>query len=436
MTDAWSALPTELQDRVLSYLHLDQLIGARAACRSLHGRVLRRFLPVIAPPTLCNQTLSMEAHGAMLIHLYGQYRKWLWQWQYLYRLAHPSALSRVPAYLLRLRGLDSALDGFFSLAPWSRIYGEMVKDDWQTERWLHDAVYGGPVQAPAQPTDKSRFHQRRVRDEEDAFRIFYSSPAGAMEEDLRRGHLALARRFIIQPLNMRRADGTPHTKLPDMPEEMMRALRVVGEVLRTYFVGCEVRVEELREQRLPPRGCCRRDVQDARRDGHLVTQLSSKAIHGARDALDADGGADAFTTFVVAPHLYPWKSEQFAWVYSTPLCEVEEDDEHDRIDAWVVSTHQIEAFVEGETKRVKHLCKLVLYCVLSEGVGLDNCESGGVDGRPYCVLNNCDSIEEAEGIPLLLCPTCMRKLHLLGIVDDEPACRARLEAKLRSEGLL
>ena len=100
MTDPWSALPTELQDRVLSYLQLDQLIGARAACRSLHGRVHRRFLPIIAPPGLSGyKTLTMEEHGATLIRLYGQYRAWLRRWQCLERRAYP-AQRRVPAYLL------------------------------------------------------------------------------------------------------------------------------------------------------------------------------------------------------------------------------------------------------------------------------------------------------------------------------------------------
>ena len=42
MADAWSALPTELQDRVLSYLHLDQLIGELPVLRDASAPLYAR----------------------------------------------------------------------------------------------------------------------------------------------------------------------------------------------------------------------------------------------------------------------------------------------------------------------------------------------------------------------------------------------------------
>ena len=71
-----------------------------------------------------------------------------------------------------------------------------------------------------------------------------------------------------------------------------------------------------------------------------------------------------------------------------------------------------------------------MYCVLGSGADLDTCEN------IECVMNNCDGVEEAAESSPMLCPTCMRKLHLRGLVDDVPACRARVEAVLAEEGLL
>ena len=39
-----------------------------------------------------------------------------------------------------------------------------------------------------------------------------------------------------------------------------------------------------------------------------------------------------------------------------------------------------------------------------------------------CALNNCDSVGEGAATSLLLCPCCLRKLELMGAVDDVPAC--------------
>ena len=75
------------------------------------------------------------------------------------------------------------------------------------------------------------------------------------------------------------------------------------------------------------------------------------------------------------------------------------------------------------------LCQMVLYCVFIEALDLEPCES-----LP-CLLNNCDSIAEAMQLSLLLCPTCMRKLHLMGVVHDMHACEAQVSDILESRGL-
>ena len=62
-------------------------------------------------------------------------------------------------------------------------------------------------------------------------------------------------------------------------------------------------------------------------------------------------------------------------------------------------------------------------------IGLHVCEN--LD----CLMNNADSVGEQEDASLLLCPTCMRKLHLMGVVADVPACHARVKQLLDSKGL-
>ena len=73
---------------------------------------------------------------------------------------------------------------------------------------------------------------------------------------------------------------------------------------------------------------------------------------------------------------------------------------------------------------------MVLYCVIGNGVGLDLC----CENSP-CALNNCDSVGEGAITSLLLCPCCLRKLQVLGVVTDVPACLAKLHRLLSSEAL-
>ena len=72
----------------------------------------------------------------------------------------------------------------------------------------------------------------------------------------------------------------------------------------------------------------------------------------------------------------------------------------------------MEAYVEGEKQRSLVLSHLLTYCVLHEALGLEICENAA------CVLNNCDSVGEAEQISPYLCATCMR-VDLMRV----PVCR-------------
>ena len=64
-----------------------------------------------------------------------------------------------------------------------------------------------------------------------------------------------------------------------------------------------------------------------------------------------------------------------------------------------------------------------------ETMDLEMCESAP------CLMNNCDSVEESEQVPSMLCPTCFRELHLMGVVQDVPGCHARVQQVLQQHQL-
>ena len=96
---------------------------------------------------------------------------------------------------LELRSQHSVADGFFSLAPWWRAFGEVIPTPWRPELWLENSVYA----ATSEPTPRSAFYQRRTRedDDDDVFRHFFSTPAEAVTRK------PLTTRIVLAPLNVR-----------------------------------------------------------------------------------------------------------------------------------------------------------------------------------------------------------------------------------------
>jgi len=406
-----ATLHDDLLDLILSALPLEQLLDARASGHLLRARIQRRFLPVVAPPTLAavaSDGLSLDTHQQVLIRLFAEYVKWRRRWSELHRLAHPPGKGRVRRHLEELREQQGPLDAYFSLAPWWRKYGEIVPATWRPEQWLHEALHASKP-----------FYQRRLRIEEDSFRTFYTTPA---EAPWPRYPNTLS--VVLAPLNVK-MQNEPRTSalstLPELSVEMLEALAVAARVLRAYVPGLTVTIDPVRTHVLSnDRRHTRGDRQGARAaDGKQVRQLAVEGVASVRDLIDeahAEDDEAPFVTMVVAAHLYPAEhASEFAWVYSSPVGDATYE-----LDSWVFSTHQVEAYVEGEKRRSLVLSHLLTYCVLHEALDLEICENVA------CVLNNCDSVGEAEQISPYLCATCMRKLHVMGIVDDVPACHARV----------
>ena len=433
-------LSHDLLDHLLSALPLQELLAPRLTCHLLHARVQRRFLPVITPPALAELgELSAEDHGRLLIREFGLYRAWLRRWQQLYKEASGAEFNghadKQKAAQQKMRAQQSVSDGFFSLAPWWRAFGEVVPTPWQPEAWLQTTVHA----AAADPA-MSAFYQRRIRhdDDDDLFRLFFSTPA---ELGARGWAQVQTKHIVLAPLNVRMLNEPAHSKLASLPtlsSAMQDNLAVVTELLRAYLPTLRVSIEPMRTHEVD-RSMTRGDRQDARTaDGKRVRQISSLGLHGARDEIDAavreeiDAGEDTpFITFVVAPHLYPGDlaGRDFAWCYSTRLDELEAERADEGLEAWVVSTHQIESYLEPGAGQTRSLCNMLLYCVFVEAMELEVCESAS------CLMNNCDSVAESEEVPSMLCPTCFRKLHLMGVVHDVPECHARVQQVLAQHQL-
>ena len=187
--------------------------------------------------------------------------------------------------------------------------------------------------------------------------------------------------------------------------------------------------------------------------GGPVYQIGSSALadtagHPGDDLLTLT--ADAFTTFVVAPHLFASGDERLDWVFSTDISRqngtpahpwfdrwLPEDEPGDNYDfenypdPWVVSTHQVEAWLShSEALQKRVIAMNIAYCVLGKGVGIEQC----CENSP-CIMNNSDGVGESAATSLLLCPCCLRKLQLMGVMTDVGECLGKLTTLLNGDAL-
>jgi len=180
------------------------------------------------------------------------------------------------------------------------------------------------------------------------------------------------------------------------------------QLLQIYLPGCDVTLEPPREVRIKDR--TRRDAQKAFRHGEPVYQVSSSAIEDAistsRDKFSKN------TMFVVAPHLF---SEDFDWIYSGNAS----------VGSAIVSTHVLlDEEVFPCRIRTRVLSSTILSRVLFDFFELEDCENA------RCAMQLCDTLMELVDQEPVLCPTCLRKLQLAGIIRDVPSFLAKLQELL------
>ena len=447
-------LPPDSIYGIFSFLSLSEILSPRLVCRSFRKACDNdpRWLPIISPPTLSREVLSLHQHGKYLRRLYFQYEHWKDRYVQYNRRKYDWNDDRRHREERWLRNLKSALDGFFSLAPWHQD-GSMF----YPTPWLHGMVYHQPCPTIAAPTstetriatvppkmktirtnqddEMSTFFQQRVRPSIDNFRFFLTHPIDLESYDVKSTQKI---RVIIQPVNFRKQqDGSKRDRLPDHDAQQITTWNDAGvKFLECYFgKGRVLSPSVIHHRGLTGRwGNCRNDVQGRRNADGPVVQVNAAALAGLSSTVlhnvDTTKEADEFhniLVYTIAPHMYHIRSDGtgngFAWMFSTPL----DDDEGE---PWAISTFQFRQEISDPCEQVRQYIHSLFYAILYQLDGLKICENN------HCVLNNVDGLEEAESSsPLILCPACVRKLQLCGAVngDDAPKLMRRLHKVLSQE---
>ncbi|KAL7488194.1 hypothetical protein ACHAW6_013782 [Cyclotella cf. meneghiniana] len=406
-----------------------------------------RWLPVIAPPTLANEILELPRHWKDLCILYFKNLKWHTKWSDDYRVWTDAFEewdddSRMRAKR-RLRSRRSNLDGFFSLAPWKHSSPAQSTAMSYPAPWLHTLVYGSPCPTKLRRStlrmkspnfSRSLFFQQRVRsDKKTQFRTFVSIPIHPHKICLDK-----IQRVILQPVNFRRHnDGMKHDRLPDHNEAHLHGLNdACKKILECYFGKNSVTISPVREHRANLTqerkgnscGNCRINKEG------LVDDIGLPVIQVSADALDrmpicddndewkydySDEGHSE-TVFLIAPHMY-CKDTNLDWCYSTQL-----DAHFQCVKPWVLSTFNFFDLQDDPQRLQCEFACLVVYSMLLQLEMMDVCDNKN------CALNNADSVNEfKDSICMIPCPTCIRKLHLGGAIEDVPSFLSRLSNVLR-----
>ena len=441
-------LPDGLLSLISSFFDLEELFKYRRICKKMQ-RVCNndsRWLPVIAPPTLSHKVLTVKEDGKELRRLYKEYCQWVDWWEDTeLQISKAKTKKEIDTLERKFRSKVSDLDGFFSLSPW-----ENSTTTYPTP-WLHRMVYNRrcptddissastPPFRPRQRmvlrrrTTESRdppslFFQQRRRTRSPYHRTFYTEPIPLPGDD--RYQFDRIRRVVIQPVNFL------HERLPDHDDASLeRCMKVCTDILECYFGPHTTRTGPVVARNVDGHHC-RDDIQDRiDEDRRPVLQINSDALldcpvlPGGVDGGSTSSLEDTAVVFLIAPHMY---SGTFAWVYSTDLDDADEG-VYPAADPWVVSTFIAHKHTTEEKFPV-FVAHLVLDSVLKSFETLGVCEN------LHCVLNSCDSVEEAlNSFCFVPCCACIRKLQLIGVIgkghDDVPQFLSRLSSVLRREKL-
>ena len=450
VTTTEEILLKELKDDVFhlifSFVPVKQLLGSvvnvchvfRDACDSDP-----RFLPLIAPPALADQVLDVAIHGKDLRLHYRRYLNWLkvehknedpdWSdeddededededeeedW------SEDDEESSERSQVKRGReDRDTPLDGFFSLAPWTRVTGLAVKPT----PWLHRMAYEKNCPSEIARTKKTKpiatnyykgitrssrrlrntslfFRQRERGPTQDVFRHFSTSPIYP-EDGSNKNSI---KKVIVQPVNFRDLDGNRIERIPDVRADVLfEPNETCKKILQCYFGVDNAIVSPTIEHCINPHRNCRDDLQELiDEEKKPIRQIASEALEGL--ARLKEENEESVTIFVIAPHMYHRQSPWLAWCFSSPLS---------RFPWWkscVISTFQFHQYYQDLAKLRCRFVRLSLYACLVQFPSMNVCEN------KYCAMNNSDSMDELEdACHVTMCPLCIRKLHLSGFIPN------------------
>lgn len=406
------AIPIGPFRRMLNFLTYDDLFTMRDTCEAMRVEVDAHFYPLVLPPWMREATGDAQRRrvaellqdGNEMFRLFCYYQRWI----------------KIVQILEVVSG-DSQIDAFFSLAPWNPFPLRRADQSGQwsielpnkanatmpphyrerLEEWIvntpnlaeshHELIRAAPVTS----WECASFN-RRERDpdlEEEERRSFETEPA--MLQNCEPPSVDM---FVLEPLNVRRKkDGARYGTLPDHNQHMLEHMEHFADFLRLFLPpNIEITSLDLKTHHFLMKHV-QLDSQRAVRDGADVYQLESDSFEGASGA-PGQPKANVFVLKIVPVHLTDGVLD---WVFSSSL-----DDSQ-----VVLSTHQIEAFVDRDLWR-KVFYRIMLSAISRHVLKLSTCENVS------CLMNISDSLAEATNCSLSFCPMCLRKLQLRGVVQN------------------
>jgi len=310
---------------------------------------------------------------------------------------------RVEKIQLSLLTMNSDLDGWMALAPFHRA-GSGESPAWLSRMVkLADPGVGWPrSQRPRRTAAKvdtdRRFFQVRVRDDDEAFRVFRSKAVHEYLERLARKKKKKKKKkkkMVFTMVNVHGDEDLSHHW-----EHSEATVLLASTLLQIYLPNMDI---------LP-----KYNTSLHKRDVHLNTPLLRECYTRAMDdevvQFDAPNfvedrcqdweGTDEgymYSIYLFAPDMYDGGTSDMSWMFSCPLEEGR---------GWCVSSHMFQTH-----SGPKGLMRTLVYCAL-HGAHLGVCENSS------CIMNNTDGVDEDMRCSALLCPACLRMLQLSGALPD------------------
>lgn len=409
-TEILADLPAEAFHNIFSFLPDEELFDNVVAVSHLFRNVCDvnpRWLPAIAPPLLAEEVLDIKTHGKELRLHYTRYLNWYEKFGNVNK---------------RNKNIPSPLDGVFSLAPWKRVHGQ---NSVYPTPWLHRMVYGKPCPTThsskasrkkipkirtyrtarySRRHEKSLFFHQRERSSKDPDRDIIEKTKPICPENYKKETI---RQMVIQPVNIRYADGSRNDDLPDHDEkDLPRQTEICKMILDCYFGEANVVVNTLVEYGVPDLdNHCRDDKQGLLdKEKKPVLQVDSDVLESLSYTLMTN---DTGVVLLIAPHMYRQGCE-LDWVFSTCY------DGNRHCSPWVCSTFQFYLSYKSIEQLQVRFARLVLSSALYQlRTFRSYCDN------KHCVMNNSYFMDEMEKTShLVLCPACIRKLQLSEFIQD------------------
>ena len=426
-------LPEIVIGHILSFLVLEDLVKTTRRISKTFQKVSdedERWIPVIAPPNLAHVKLDIKKHGQILRRVYCQYLKFHLEMKnnkYLqskdsnHKIPEVTVIDRADGYAFYcgakiLVDNNTNLHAFFSLAPWFRRTDLLKHNTCQLTKyptpWLHKMVYDQPCPTTIAENDKSSLRSLNP-DKKNFFfqgksshRPWFIIPSCPIDPSIEYSNILpthpTIKRVVIQPLNLRKlGSGERFSPVNDLNMEFIQELNDASKkVLECYLGDGNVVVNPLRQHHVSTDKVIRYGY-GAHLDPHALYNFLGHHLFtdSSRGICD-----DTAIIFVITPRIHTGRIispvfvrdlQRSACVWSMP-----------KDDFWGMGNDAV---------------PMALRCVFLSFLPSYTC------GNANCALS-CGS-----GCKFILCPMCLRRLDLAGVIQDVPRSLKKLACLLQQD---